>query len=119
MLLFISCTSSTTLDKRLIGKWAMYKVYEYGQDATEKHNPQNDRWITFNPDGTFESGGTPFGSNTGRWSTDKEQFILYIDSNVDDDDSEWKVTFNGDEMIWTGMGHPRKENTRLVHRRVE
>ncbi|MBK8776303.1 MAG: hypothetical protein IPO25_02390 [Saprospiraceae bacterium] len=29
------------------------KVIEYGADVTSKHNPANNRWITFNPDGTF------------------------------------------------------------------
>ena len=95
----------------------MEKVYEYGKDVTESHNPQHDRWIEFKDDGTFVSDGTPFGRNTGRWKVDNETSILYIDSDVDDDDSEWHITFDKDLCTWTGIGHPRKENTKLVHRR--
>ncbi len=95
----------------------MYKVYEYEKDVTEKHNPKNDRWIEFKPDGSFTSGGEPFGQNTGKWTADNEKSVLYIDSDVDDDDSEWKISFADDQMVWTGIGHPRKENTKLVHKR--
>jgi len=95
----------------------MDKVYEYENDVTEKHNPKNDRWIEFKADGTFISDGEPFGRNTGHWTTDNEKSILFIDSDVDDDDSEWKVTFDNDQVIWTGIGHPRKENTKLIHKR--
>ena len=112
-----SCGQSNKLDKKIIGTWAMDKVYEYENDVTEKHNPKNERWIQFNADGTFISDGEPFGRNTGRWTTDNEKSILFIDSDVDDDDSEWKVTFDNDQLIWTGIGHPRKENTKLIHKR--
>ena len=95
----------------------MDKVYEYGNDVTEKNNPKSDRWIEFKADGSFISDGEPFGRNTGRWRTDNEDSILFIDSDVDDDDSEWKVTFDNDQVIWTGIGHPRKENTKLIHKR--
>ena len=78
---------------------------------------QNNRWIIFNDDGTFISGGDPFGKNTGKWKIDDNKSVLFIDSNIDDDDSEWNVKFNGDEMTWTGIGHPRKENTKLIHTR--
>ncbi|CAN5594504.1 hypothetical protein BH10BAC4_BH10BAC4_06810 [soil metagenome] len=114
--ILISCSKADTLDKRLVGKWTMEKVYEYGEDLTAKHDSRDNRYIKFNSDGTFISDGDP-GRNTGRWRTDNEKMILYIDSDVEDDDSEWNVTFNGDETIWTGIGHPRKENTKLVHKR--
>lgn len=42
---------------------------------------------------------------------------LFLDSEVEDDDSEWKVSFTADLMLWTGIGHPRKEQTKLVHKR--
>lgn len=115
--LSLSCNPIEKLEDKIIGTWNMVKVYEYDEDVTEKHNPMNDRWIEFKEDGSFESGGEPFGKNTGRWTVDNENSILYIDSDVDDDDSEWKVSFEGEETIWTGIGHPRKENTRLVHKR--
>lgn len=112
-----SCSQSEKLDSKIIGIWTMEKVYEYDADVTEKHDPKDQRWIEFKADGSFVSDGEPFGRNTGRWSADNEKSILYIDSDVDDDDSEWKVSFDADLTIWTGIGHPRKENTKLVHKR--
>jgi hypothetical protein len=117
ILLTTSCQRSETLDDKIIGTWTMQKVYEYDNDVTSKHNPKNDRWIEFKADGSFVSGGEPFGRNTGRWTADNDNFILQIDSDVDDDDSDWKVTFDQDLMTWTGIGHPRKENTKLIHKR--
>ena len=117
--LFISCNKNETLEKQIIGKWKMVKVYEYNNDVTSKHNPEKDRWIEFAADGNFISDGGSFGKNTGRWKADNEKSIIYIDSDVDDDDSEWNVKFNNDETIWTGIGHPRKENTMLVYKRME
>ena len=116
-ILATSCNKPEKLDSKIIGIWMMEKVYEYDNDVTEKHNPKNNRWIEFKADGSFISDGDPFGRNTGRWTVDNTKSILYIDSDVDDDDSEWKVTFENDEVIWTGIGHPRKENTKIVHRR--
>lgn len=95
----------------------MDKVYEYEQDVTEKHNPKENRWIEFKEDGTFVSDGDPTGRNTGKWRLDMENSILYIDSRVEGDDSEWNIIFDGKKTIWTGIGHQRKENTKLVHRR--
>jgi hypothetical protein len=117
LFLVLSCSTSETMDKKLIGKWTMEKVYEYDQDVTAKHNPNKNRYLVFNADGSFISDGDPFGRNTGRWSVDMEKSVLHIDSDVEDDDSEWNVSFNGDETTWTGIGHLRKENTRLVHKK--
>ena len=116
LFIFLSCNTSEKLDKKIIGEWTMEKVYEYGEDVSARHNPNNNRWIKFNEDGTFVSGGDPFGRNTGKWKIDNDKSILFIDSDVDDDDSEWNVTFEEDKMIMTGIGHPRKENTKLVHK---
>ena len=113
----ISVAWSKKPEKKILGTWSMYKVFEYDKDVTEKHNPKNNRWIEFKSDGTFISDGDPFGRNTGRWKVDNKNSILFIDSDIEDDDSEWKVSIKGDEMIWTGIGHPRKENTKLVHKR--
>ncbi len=110
---------SQKTENKIIGTWLMYKVFEYEKDVTEKHNPANNRWIEFKTDGTFISDGDPFGKNAGRWKLDSEKSILYIDSDIDDDDSEWNITFEGDKMIWTGIGHPRKENAKLIHKRKE
>ncbi|MBX2963077.1 MAG: hypothetical protein KF687_11240 [Cyclobacteriaceae bacterium] len=112
-----SCWHTERLNSRVIGVWTMEKVYEYGNDETEKHNPNKDRWIEFRSDGSFVSDGEPFGRNTGHWTTDNNKSTLIIDSDIDDDDSEWKVTFEMDQMTWAGIGHPRKENTRVIHKR--
>ena len=117
LFILVSCGSSEKLGDKIIGEWTMEKVYEYGADVTARHNPEHNRWIKFNEDGTFVSGGDPFGRNTGKWKLDNKKSILSIDSDVDDDDSTWNVTINDDEMSWTGIGHPRKENTKIIHRR--
>jgi hypothetical protein len=117
VIVMTSCRQAEKPDSKIIGTWTMEKVYEYDNDVTESHNPKHERWIAFKPDGSFVSGGEPFGQNAGRWTIDNDKSVLYIDSDVDDDDSEWNVTFANDRMTWTGTGHPRKENTRLIHKR--
>jgi hypothetical protein len=116
-LMVLSCGSPDKLDRQLVGTWMMHNVFEYDKDVTEIHNPSDNRWIEFKEDGSFVSDGDPFGRNTGRWKADHETSVLYLDSDREDDDSEWKVTITGDQLIWTGIGHPRKENTKLVHSR--
>ena len=115
---FSTCSSSEKLSQQIIGKWAMEKVYEYDKNVTARHNPNNNRWIEFNKNGTFISDGDPFGRNTGKWEAIDERSVLVIYSDTEDDDSEWNVNFNNDEMVWTGIGNPRKENTRLIHKRI-
>ena len=119
IIFFLAGCSSYTEDpdKKLIGIWSMEKVYENDVDVTAKHNPNKNRWIEFEKDGTFISGGDPFGENTGRWKMDNKNSVLSIESNVDDDNSQWNVSFKDDLTIWTGIGHPRKEGTKLVHKR--
>ncbi len=58
------------------------------------------------------------GPNKGRWSVKPQSNILTLDSDVDDDDSEWIVVVDGNLGTLTGRGHERKENTTLLHRRV-
>ena len=104
-------------DSTLIGKWKMSKVMEADEDVTKDHNPDNDRWIAFKGDGTFESGGQPFGPNTGKY-TFSDSLILYLDSDAGpEDDSEWSVQFEDQTMTWKGVGSPRAKSFTLVHRR--
>lgn len=118
LVVLCSCTGQSSDSLNLTGKWEMVSVVEYGKDVTDKHNPARDRYIELKDDGTFVSDGAPFGRNTGRWTFDKTKHIMFIDSDVDNDDSEWLLDFSGeDEMIWTGVGHPRKQNTKLIHKR--
>ena len=118
LIFLFGCGSSADLEKQITGSWKMEKVYEFGKDVSQKHNPDNNRWIEFEEDGTFVSDGDPFGKNTGRWKIDNSKSVLFIDSDVDDDDSQWNLTFDGDKMIWTGIGQSRKENTKLIHKRI-
>ena len=116
LLAFTACTPSSMKDQ-LPGRWDMYAVLEADEDVTAEHNPAGNRFIEFKADGTFESGGEPYGKNTGRWSIDEDNGILYIDSEIDDDDSDWNITLEGSEMTWTGRGDPRKETFTLIHHR--
>ena len=114
-----SCSNSQDPEKQLIGKWAIVEVYDGENDVTGKHNPQNNRWIKFNRNGSFESGGDPHGYNDGEWELNSENMILFLDSKVEDDDSEWKIAFDGDKTIWTGIGTPRQEQFKLISKKVE
>jgi len=114
---FIACSSG---EGDITGKWMMHTVYESGNDVTKVHNPDVDRWIEFKSDGSFKSGGTPYGINTGSYNLDPRTLELFIDSDSgEDDDSRWTVRFEDDRMIWKGLGSERAENFRLVHVRVE
>ncbi len=97
----------------------MDKIYEGERDVTIAHNPENNRWIKFNRNGSFESGGDPYGYNDGNWSIDDEKSTLFLNSSVENDDSEWKVIFQNGKMIWTGIGTPRQESFRLTYSRTE
>lgn len=119
-LLLVSCSSNKSLEKQILGKWTMEEVYDGEQNVTSQHNPQKNRWIKFNRNGSFESGGDPFGYNDGNWEFNKEKSTLFLDSKTDDDDSEWKLSFQNDNtMIWTGIGTPRQEGFKLVHKRAD
>lgn len=115
----LSCSNERDLEKQLVGKWSMEHVYEGEYEVTEKHNPKSNRWIKFNRNGSFESGGDPHGYNDGTWELDTEKLVLFLDSNTEDDDSEWKITFDEDKTIWRGIGTPRQESFKLVHKRME
>lgn len=117
-LLIASCGQSEKLGKKIIGTWTIEKIYKNGKDVTNKRNPGNERWIEFKPNGAFESDGEPFGPNKGRWTTNDDKSILYLGSEEGDDKTKWKITFDHDSTTtWTGVGHPKKENTKLIHKR--
>jgi Lipocalin-like domain len=118
-LLVVACTnnSSTSVAERLIGKWEMAQVSDAGKDVTTVHNPQQNRWIRFNSDGSFNSGGDPYGDNKGRYEIDNNKPILFIYSSDENDDSEWNLYIEGTEMTWTGIGSPKKEGFKLIFKR--
>ncbi len=94
----------------------MHQVYQKGNDVTPEHNPEMERYIIFREDGTFESGGSPYGKNTGAYEVDQQQKILFIDNDAgEDDDSRWNVEIAGDTMKWEGIGSDFAESFRLVH----
>ncbi len=116
LVFFSSVTQSQNLEERLTGKWKMSKVVQGGQDVTEKHNPKGNRYFIFKRDGTFESGGDPYGINTGRFFVNNLQQSLFIDSNVGpDDDSMWYVSIEGEKLIWKGFGTEWAEGFELIH----
>jgi len=115
---FFTCSSNEGDD--ITGKWMMHAVYESENDVTKVHNPDGDRWIELKSDGSFKSGGTPYGINTGSYNLDPRTHELFIDSDSgEDDDSRWMVLFKDDQMIWNGLGSERAESFSLIHVRVK
>ena len=99
------CTASShALTDRMMGRWVIEKIWkDRTEDVTEEHNPQGNRYFILNKDGSFESGGDPYGKNTGEWTFDTSTKTLYIDSDAgEDDDSYWIVSLNGEQMHWQG-----------------
>lgn len=124
LLLFLlaGCSSPSPFtddpDSLFIGRWAMDRVYEDGEEVTEEHNPNGDRWIEFFPDGVFDSGGQPYGHNSGAWTFDPETGVLYLDSAAGEgDDSFWYVSFDRkkSEMRWKGVRSDFTSRFELVH----
>ena len=104
----------------IIGKWKMVTVMEGNQDITPVLNPDNDRWITFKADGTFESGGGPHGTNQGSYKVDDTAGTLHIDSDAgEDDDSNWRIQFREDLLYMRGIGSNRQEMTTVISQRMD
>lgn len=117
LLILGSCDSKDNLNKKILGTWYIHRIYDGEKDVTNEHNPKNDRWIKFNKNGSFESDGTPYGYNDGNWELDIDKSTLFIDSKIENDDSEWNIIFKGEEFIWTGIGTPRQENFKIVQKK--
>jgi len=108
------------LDQNPEGRWRMLQVVQDGKDVTEEHNPYRERYIIFSDDGTFETGGRPYGSNTGRYTYVHEEGHLFLDSDAGaEDDSRWNVTIEGDTMQWQGMGSEWANGFRIIHLRSD
>jgi len=106
-------------NNKLIGKWMMHEVIQNDQDVTGEHNPHSERYMVFNEDGTFLSGGRPYGKNTGKFKYNKDKRSLFLDSDAGkEDDSRWKVNFRGDTMYWQGVGTEWADGFILVHVRA-
>jgi len=102
----------------------MTKVLELSEDVTDKHNPDNNRWIRFSNDtetengGTFESGSGDKTENTGKWFITKDE--LFLDSDAgEDDDSYWQITIHKDKMHWKGKRFDFNKRFEIFHERIE
>lgn len=114
-----SCQPKQSLSSKLIGKWQMQQVLNLETDVSTKHNPNGNRWIQLNDDGTFISDGDPYGKNTGKWSIEKSTATLYLDSDAgSDDDSYWLVSFQADLMKWKGTKSDFTKRFTLTHKRM-
>lgn len=110
VLFYSSCSSPEPTDQpsgeypnELLGMWIMNQVYEDSTNVTDAHNPALNRWIEFSNAGTFESGGAPYGYNSGDWRFDENENELFLDSDAgEEDDSYWFVEVGQDSMQWSG-----------------
>jgi len=101
--------------KGIEGKWMMYKVFQNGEDVTKEHNPHHERYLIFKSDSSFESGGRPFGKNSGKYSLNKAGNKLFLDSDAGtEDDSYWNFTISYDTMYWQGYGSEWAENFQII-----
>lgn len=106
---------TSTVDHGITGKWRMHKVIQNGQDVTSEHNPDNDRYLILRADSTFESGGKPFGKNTGKYDFNKDDHRLLLDSDSGpQDDSYWIVSISNDTMYWQGYGSEWANNFQII-----
>ena len=115
-----ACSSSQALlTDRIIGQWNMEQVMvDKLSDVSSEHNPEGNRFVIFNANNTFESGGDPYGRNTGKWTLDEETGELYLDSDAGEaDDSHWIISFYGDEMYWQGTRGAFNSRFQIVHTR--
>ncbi len=96
----------------------MNQVFEDTTDVTMQHNPGLNRWIELNADGSFGSGGAPYGYNSGVWTFDPGDVQLYLDSDAgEEDDSYWYVDVDSTSMTWRGVGSEYAERFRIVFSR--
>ncbi len=103
----------------IVGKWKMVTVLEGNQDVTPLMNPQDDRWIEFKSDGSFQSDGGSHGVNTGTYQIDNLEKTLHLDSDSgEDDDSNWRLQFREDLLYMRGIGSQRQEMTTVISQRV-
>ena len=104
-LAFAACsTARVPMSELIVGHWNMKKVIlDKTDDVTSEHNPEENRFVKFKANHTYESGGDPYGPSSGKWTLDRSSGVLHIDSDAgEDDDSYWIVTIDGDKMHWQG-----------------
>ncbi len=112
--------ASDTIGHQIQGRWNMTTILMDQADVTSEHNPANNRYIIFNTDHTFESGGDPAGKNTGKWEFDESSRTLFLDSDAgEEDDSYWIVSINGDLMHWQGTHFEFNSRFSIDHTRAD
>lgn len=98
-----ACQESSITSDQLINKWNMGAIIQNEKDVSAQHNPNHNRWIELQADGTFISDGDPYGRNTGKWTFDQKTKELFLDSDVGEgDDSYWIMSSTNNGMILTG-----------------
>ena len=106
--------------EQIVGRWEMNRVLDRGDDVTAIHNPSGNRYVELRADGTFESGGDPYGVNTGTWSLDPGYNELSLESDLGSaDDTYWIVTLDGDAMEWAGVRSETARRFRILSRRTD
>lgn len=117
VLLLLSACSNSTPPNPIVGRWNMDRVVQDDSvDVSNQHNPKADRYIVFQEDGMFESGGSTMGKNTGRWTLDPATSELFLDSDAgEDDDSYWIVSHRDNRMIWQGTRYDFNKRFRIEH----
>ena len=121
-----SCKSDVNVKENINGKWSMNNVKEVSEDVTQRHNPNNDRWIKFIDNaeiengGTFESGSGDTKENSGKWFYNEKENELYLDSDAgEDDDSYWSVTIEGNTMLWKGRKFEFNKRFEIEYTKLE
>ncbi len=116
MFLFILSCQKNATKSGIEGHWLMHAVYQEGNDVSAEHNPEKDRYIIFTEDGSFETGGTPWGKNTGKYTYNEAENSLFLDSDAgEEDDSRWRTTLKKDTLIWQGVGTAWAEAFQIVN----
>lgn len=110
IILLTACSAGKISVSSLSTTWTMDKVYEKKVNVTNRENPNRDRYISFQADGTFMSGGEPYGDVTGTWEILPDRTLLITPSNHDEvGTSQWIATIKGATMVWRGTGNDELE----------
>lgn len=94
-------------------------IQDGANDVSDEHNPAGNRYVIFNADQTFESGGDPNGKNTGQWQLNEKTGELFVNSDAGEaDDSYWIVSIDGDTMKWQGARFEFNKRFEINHVRA-
>jgi hypothetical protein len=112
ILVSISCQQSKSLRVQLTGKWRIQKILIYDEDVSAVQNPDKERWISFDREGRFASGGEPYGENSGTFSLGGDDHMLLLGSDAGaGDDSYWHIEISEDTLVMHGVGTERQNNS--------